>query len=144
MTNMIERNVVTASRVANIQRRQETDPELKRRFERFLQVQQPDNAASAAGWSSVSETLAYRNSSATLNNVYLLRQGNSLTYRLLNGPMMGMVIIARWQKHGAVHLQLKPANSVQCRVLARVKQKLTATLAQRGFLLSLEIEYGAQ
>lgn len=144
MTNMIERNVVTASRVTNIQRRQEADPELKRRFERFLLLQQPDNAASASGWSSVSEILAYSNSSATLKNVYLLRHGNRLTYRLLNGPMMGMVIIARWQKQGAVHLQLKPANSVQCRVLARVKQKLTATLAQRSFLLSLEIEDDAQ
>ena len=144
MTNMIERNVITASRVPNIQRRREADPELKQRFERFLLAQQPDNTTSVSDWSSVSETLAYRYSSATLDNVYLLREGNRLTYRLLNGPMMGMVIIARWQKQGAVHLQLKPANSVQYRVLARVKQNLTTSLAQRGFLLSLEIEDGAQ
>ncbi|MFS1537762.1 MAG: hypothetical protein ACL7BU_02670 [Candidatus Phlomobacter fragariae] len=144
MTNMIQRNAVTASMVTNIQCRQEADPELKRRFERFLMVQQSDNVSSVSDWSSVLETLAYSNSSAILNNVYLIRHGNSLTYRLLNGPLMGMTIIARWEKQGAVHLQLKPANSIQHRTLTRVAKKLTTTLAERGFLLSLEIEDGAQ
>lgn len=144
MTNTIQRNIATTSLVPNIHRRQEADPELKRRFDRFLMTDQSDNASSTSGWSSVLDTLAYSNSSATLNNVYLLRHGNSLTYRLLNGPMMGMVIMAHWQKPGTVHLQLKPANSVQHLTLTRVAKKLTTTLAKRGFLLSLEIEDGAQ
>uniref|UniRef100_A0A3B0M495 Uncharacterized protein n=1 Tax=Arsenophonus endosymbiont of Trialeurodes vaporariorum TaxID=235567 RepID=A0A3B0M495_9GAMM len=145
MTNTIQRNIVTTSLVPNIHRRQEADPELKRRFDRFLIADQYDNASSTSGWSSVLNTLAYSNSSATLNNVYLLRHGNSLTYRLLNGPMMmGMVIIAHWQKPETVHLQLKPANSIQHLTLTRVAKKLTTTLAKRGFLLSLEIENGVQ
>ncbi|MFV9997700.1 MAG: hypothetical protein AB8W78_08970 [Arsenophonus endosymbiont of Dermacentor nuttalli] len=144
MTNMIHCNVAIGNLVPNVQRRQEADPELKRRFDRYLQAQEPDNRSLASGLPSVLETLAYTNSSATVNNVYLLRQGNSLTYRLLNGPMMGMMIIARWEKYGAVHLQLKPTNSVQRQVVARVENKLKATLAGRGFLLSLEIEDGAQ
>ncbi|WP_119712142.1 hypothetical protein [Arsenophonus endosymbiont of Aleurodicus floccissimus] len=58
MTNTIQRNIVTTSLVPNIQRRQEADPELKRRFDRFLMVDQPNSAATTSGWSSVLDTLA--------------------------------------------------------------------------------------
>ena len=73
-------------------------------------------------------------------SVDIIRQGDMLCYRLLNGPMLGLVIKAT---HFGPHIDLLlyPQNQRQDRALRRVLPKIEERLNGRKVLVRLKIDY---
>lgn len=71
-------------------------------------------------------------------NAEVIRQGDMLSYRLLNGPMMGLVIQASYQSQG-IRLQITPKNERQSQILTGLIPKLSQVLVGRRCHIALEL-----
>ena len=88
--------------------------------------------------SSIVYQLSEVNHVAKWQNAEIFRQESRLTFRLLNGPMTGLTIVASWQAQ-VVTLQLKPKDQKQSEAINRIAPKISKHLSQSKIPFQLEI-----
>ncbi|WP_299493688.1 hypothetical protein [uncultured Shewanella sp.] len=127
-------------RVMSVEERGDPDSELRDRFSRCMSIskdldKQTRTGIDKAGLAMLSQDGGvYRKGSAEI-----MRQGDMLCYRLLNGPMMGLIIQASYRQNQAV-IKLFPANERQESALNKVAEKLTEQLQTRPTPVTLEVK----
>lgn len=127
-------------RVMSVEERGETDPDLRHRFSLCMSTskeldKQARNSINKADLAMLNqEGGVFRKGSAEI-----MRQGDMLCYRLLNGPMMGLVIQASYRQNQAV-IKLFPANERQENALKKVADKLSEQLQTRPIPVTLEVK----
>ncbi|AEG11644.1 hypothetical protein Sbal183_1909 [Shewanella baltica OS183] len=123
----------------SVEARQESDPEMRRLFNRyFCGQQEDDNPISTRDRLTAKALLSRDGGVYRLGAAEVIRQGEQLCYRLLNGPMMGLVIQASYQPRG-IQLQLFPKTARQSELLARLLPKLNEQLQGRRFAIHLDL-----
>ncbi|MBE8167436.1 MAG: hypothetical protein HAW66_03570 [Shewanella sp.] len=73
-----------------------------------------------------------------IGSAEITRTGDMLHYRMLNGPMMGLIIQANYEKKG-IKLSLFPKNERQLSVLKSVLPNLSQKLKGRRHPVSLNL-----
>ncbi|NOJ23251.1 hypothetical protein [Vibrio coralliilyticus] len=144
MSNKIEHVNSTAWRVEGVAGRHEADPELRLRFTTLFHTQQdveaqtdtPDTSARVPP--SILNELSAVNHVTKWGNAELHRGENSLSFKLLNGPMSGLVIFAQWDAQG-VALTLKPKNQKQQDALNRIMPKIKSRLNESALKMTIEV-----
>lgn len=144
MSNKIEQISSRNWRVEGVTSRHDADPELRRKFASLfshredVQKSANKNTFSTGLVSSLVSQLSEVNHVATWRNAEILREEKSLTFRLLNGPMTGLTIVASWQGQ-AVTLTLRPKNQKQHEAIERMTSKITARLSRSRIPFEMEI-----
>ena len=144
MSNKIEQIPSHHWRGEGVKSRRDTDPELRQRFSSLfscrydLQQNTDQNMHSTGRVSSIVHQLSEVNHVAKWQNAEIVRQESSLTFRLLNGSMTGLTIVASWQAQ-IVTLQLKPRDQKQHEAINRVSSKISERLSQSKIPFQLEI-----
>lgn len=144
MSNKIEQIPSHHWRVEGVKSRRDTDPELRQRFSALfssrhdLQQNTDQNIPSTGRISSIVYQLSEVNHVAKWQNAEIVRQESRLTFRLLNGPMTGLTIVASWQAQ-VVTLQLKPRDQKQHEAINRIAPKISKHLSQSKIPFQLEI-----
>ncbi|MCF4176131.1 hypothetical protein [Vibrio sp. McD22-P3] len=144
MSNKIEHVNSTAWRVEGVAGRHEADPELRQRFTTLLRTLQDVEAqtdkldTSSRLPHSILNELSAVNHVTKWGNAELHRGENSLSFKLLNGPMSGLVIFAQWDAQGVL-LTLKPKNQKQQGALNRVMPKIKSGLNESALKMTIEV-----
>lgn len=139
MTNSLSITRVAKTTFASVEARTAADPEMRRLFKAFLGRQQDEDESLKSRDLSMAKTLlgreggVYRQGAAEV-----IRQGDMLCYRLVNGPMSGLVIQACYQQQG-IYLRLLPKTVRQAEVLGRLLPQLTEQLQGRRFAIRLDV-----
>ncbi|AQS36172.1 hypothetical protein Sps_00983 [Shewanella psychrophila] len=140
MNNQIDMNRVRRMSLPSVEARHESDPDIRRRFESCLVggSKGKDKKASESISDLTKSLLSHNGGIYRHGSTEVVRQGEMLSYRLLNGPMMGLVIQASYHSLG-IRLQIYPKNQRQSRVLACVLPNLSQALEGRRFEIGLEL-----
>ncbi|MBU2898902.1 hypothetical protein [Vibrio hepatarius] len=144
MSNKIEPCSSRDWRVEGVTSRRDSDPELRKKFVSLftsrdgIENRDGKNELSTCLTKSVVNQLSEVNHIVTWRNAEILRGDNSLTFRLLNGPMMGLTIIASWESQ-IVTLRIKPKNNKQNKAITRMAPKIAARLSQSKIRFQMEI-----
>ncbi|NRB66654.1 MAG: hypothetical protein HRU48_04665 [Vibrio sp.] len=144
MSNRIAQIERPRWRVESVAGRHEADPELKQRFMTLFHKRQnvdlPTDKPQVCGRipSSILNELSSVNHVATWGNAEIYRGQNSLTFKLLNGPMSGLVITAQWMAQDVL-INLKPKNQKQRDALTRIMPKITHRLSESTLQMTIEV-----
>ncbi|MCG7490128.1 hypothetical protein MHN79_11555 [Vibrio sp. Of14-4] len=144
MSNKIEQISSRHWRVEGVTPRRDADPELRQKFANLfsnrndIEQNAKNNAHSTGLLPSIVHQLSEVNRVVTWKNAEIFRQENRLTFRLLNGPMTGLTIVASWQAQ-VVTLQLKPKDQKQSEAINRIAPKFSKHLSQSKIPFQLEI-----
>lgn len=141
MITKLDINKIQDGDTPQVQSRQQSDPELAKRFNSMMYSNKKSDDNVAKGSKIPIEVLAaleQPNGYAQLNNAEVITHGGTMTYRLLNGPMTGLTIVAT-RLTEAVCIELKPNNKKQRDSLKRVLPKLQNAL-QKDYPVILQIE----
>ena len=144
MSNKIEPCSSRNWRIEGVTSRRDSDPELRQKFFSLfasrdgIDKRDGKNELSTSLTQSVVNQLSEVNHIVRWRNTEILRGENSLTFRLLNGPMMGLTITASWESQ-IVILRLKPKNNKQNEAITRMTPKISARLSQSKIPFKMEI-----
>jgi len=144
MSNKIEPCSSRSWRIEGVTSRRDSDPELRQKFFSLfasrdgIDKRDGKNELSTSLIQSVVNQLSEVNHIVRWRNTEILRGENSLTFRLLNGPMMGLTITASWESQ-IVILRLKPKNNKQNEAITRMTPKISARLSQSKIPFKMEI-----
>ncbi|MCL1123686.1 hypothetical protein [Shewanella surugensis] len=128
-------------RVMSVEERGEPDPELRHRFSRCMSVSNDLDKQTRNGIDKTGlDMLNHDGGVVRRGSAEIMRQGDALCYRLLNGPMMGLVIQASYRQGQAV-IKLFPANERQEKALNKVAIKLDEQLQARPIPVTLEVKH---
>ncbi|WP_299007003.1 hypothetical protein [uncultured Shewanella sp.] len=127
-------------RVMSVEERGESDPELRHRFSLCMSTSKALNKQARASINKADlDMLNQEGGVFRKGSAEIMRQGDMLCYRLLNGPMMGLVIQASYRQNQAV-IKLFPANERQEHALNKVANKLSEQLQTRPIPVTLEVK----
>jgi len=140
MSHQLHIDRVRKVNLPTVEARHESDPDIRRRFEMCLTGdKKTDDKSKAPLISEITKSLlSHEGGVSRLGNAEVIRQGDMLSYRLLNGPMMGLVIQASYQSQG-IQLLIYPKNERQSQVMARLIPKLSQELMGRRCHIVLEL-----
>ncbi|WP_339387664.1 hypothetical protein [Vibrio caribbeanicus] len=145
MTTRIESNQPQSLRVEGVAERREADHELKHRFLSLLRTNgdtyfsQKEKQTGIKCPAHILEQLSKSNSVVKWNNAELTRTQNKLSFKLLNGPMMGLTVVASFQANG-VSIEMIPKTKRQYESLIRIKPKIESSLNRFAVDISIEVQ----
>jgi hypothetical protein len=144
MTTRIENHQPQSLRVEGVTERGEADHELRHKFLSLMSsnankdCSQKEKLMEGKRPAFVLEHLSKANSVVKWNNAELTRTQNKLSFKLLNGPMMGLTVMASFQANG-VSLELIPKTKSQHESLIRIKPKIESRLNRFALDVSIEV-----
>ena len=113
----------------------------KELFEGLMMAKQFDDSESEISTKKVSkatkQALAKEGGTCKVGNAEISRQKDMLCYRLLNGPMAGLIIQANYDRKG-LRIKLFPHNSKQERAIQNILSPLEEKLQGRSYPVRLE------
>lgn len=141
MSNNLSVGSSPLMRVMSVEERGESDPDLHHRFSRCMSVSKDLDKQVRTGIDKADLAMLDKDGGVfRKGSAEIMRQGDMLCYRLLNGPMMGLVIQANYRQGQAV-IKLFPTNEKQERVLNKVAIKLNEQLQARPVPVTLEVKH---
>ncbi|MCL1076952.1 hypothetical protein D5R81_03065 [Parashewanella spongiae] len=97
-----------------------------------------DSGISKKVLESAKSVLSQHGGVCKVGSAEVTRNGDMLHYRLLNGPMMGLIIQANYDKKG-IRLSLFPKNARQATAIQNVLPNLSQNLKGRRHPISLNL-----
>lgn len=117
----------------------ETAPGARHRFEACLKGDKDEKGS--RGTSSIPDMARPMNQDSggyRQRNVEITHQGGMLNYRLINGPMAGLLIQASYESQG-IRLKIYPSCQRQSLVMTRLLPTLTEALKGRRFEVDVSL-----
>lgn len=144
MSNQINVGKTQHTRISHDEHQDKPDPQsgLVKEFRGLMAMvgekDEGDSKSTSKIPESVKTSLSKHGGVCQVGSAEITRRGDMLHYRLMNGPMMGLVIQANYDKKG-IKLKLFPNNDRQARALQSVLPKLTENLTGRRHPISLDL-----
>ena len=145
MSNTVTTNGTQHTKpVEHDHKQKEVEPQSRQKelFEGMLMTKKFDDSEPEVSTKKVSkamkQVLAKDGGMCKVGNAQITRQKDMLCYRLLNGPMAGLIIQAHFHDKKKLSIKLFPHNSRQETAIKSIMGSLEAKLQSRPYPIKLE------